>query len=177
MSNQRNKPGSSTDDSDDSGQQVNVRDMLLVIQNKVMNSSALNGGFDTLINKMDNFEKQQFQVIERVDEIHEAVYNPDEGLFARVKDAELTKTVEIQNINAELSKIKLKHEHEANNQAKESENDKDMKLTIESLKSDVKDIKQGYNLIKYFVATLTSGIVISTMKMVYDFISTHVKFM
>jgi hypothetical protein len=150
--------------------------MLLVIQNKVLGSPALNGGFDTLIHKMDNFEKRQDQVIENVKEIHEAVYNPDEGLFARIRDAEASKANEIHTLSTKITEIELRQKIDDKNHEKDSESEKELKKLVEGLKSDVADVKRGYELLKWFSITIGGGLIIGAIKAFYDYIIQHVNF-
>ena len=65
-----------------------VLDVLNKLEQKICNSPALNGGFDTLMFKVEKIEESQEKIVVQVDSIHEAVYHPDDGLFARVKDIE-----------------------------------------------------------------------------------------
>lgn len=160
----------------DSPSDDDIRNMLLIIQKKVLGSPALNGGFDTLIHKMDNLEKRQDKIIESVDEIHEAIYNPDEGLFARIRDAEESKTGEIHVLNTEIIALKLRQEIDNRDHVKEFEHDKDLMKLIESLKSDVVDMKRGYAIFKWLGITFCSGIIVATIKAFYDYIIQHVKF-
>ena len=48
------------------------------IQKKLSNSSALNGGFETLLYKIDKIEQSQGQLVNKVDKIHDAIYDPSD---------------------------------------------------------------------------------------------------
>jgi hypothetical protein len=65
-----------------------LRDSIEKIQDKLDQSKVLNGGFDTMIYKIDNMQEKQNITSEKVEKIHEALYEPDEGFFARVKTIE-----------------------------------------------------------------------------------------
>ena len=74
-----------------------VNDKVLYdIHKKILASSALNGGFDTLLYKIDKIEQGQSQVSTKVDKIHDAIYHPDEGLFARIA---ANKAAQIENVS------------------------------------------------------------------------------
>ena len=71
--------------------------MLEVMQEKIMSSRALNGGFDILDTKVDAITAAQEKFINditaaqekfssKLDEIHTALYQPDEGIYARVHE-------------------------------------------------------------------------------------------
>jgi chromosome segregation ATPase len=152
-----------------------TKEMLSIIQKKVLGSPALNGGFDTLLQKMENLEKHQDKVIEQIDEIHEAVYNPDEGLFARIKDAELERSNEIRELNSEILKIKLHQEHADIDNAKVSKDDEKLGSKVDNLSSRITEIERGYVIMKWLSATVATGTVLGFIKVMYDYIVTHVK--
>lgn len=66
----------------------NTTQLIADIQTKLFSSEALNGGFDTLMFKIDSVEKAQSVIVDKVNLIHDALYKPDNGLFARVKQTE-----------------------------------------------------------------------------------------
>jgi hypothetical protein len=156
---------------------VDIHEMLLTIQNKVLGSPALNGGFDLLFQKMDVFEKQQGEVIENVKEIREAVYNPDEGIFARIKDAEIENSSKLTAVSQEIELLKLRQQHDSKNYEKETLSENDLREKLATLETDVVDIKRAYNVLKWLMMTMTGGIVLGGIKLVYGLIQTHVKFM
>jgi len=46
----------------------------------VLNAPVLNGGFDALVSTVG-------EIKDKVDEIHDVLYEPDNGIFARVKES------------------------------------------------------------------------------------------
>ncbi len=75
----------------DSKAQEQVMGVLDKLEQKICNSPALNGGFDALMFKVEKIEESQEKIVVQVNSIHEAVYHPDDGLFARIKDIEHVK--------------------------------------------------------------------------------------
>ena len=77
---------------------------------KVNSAPVLNGGFETRIFKIDKIEESQGQIASKVDSIHDAIYNPDDGLFARINtnkgDAEKT-AITVEHRITELEKFRL----------------------------------------------------------------------
>ena len=49
---------------------------------------AFNGGFETLVSNVQNIQKTQQEMLGKLEEVHEVIYEPDDGLFARVKKVE-----------------------------------------------------------------------------------------
>lgn len=65
-----------------------------------LSSPALNGGFDTLLSKVERIEESQGMLVSKVNDVHEAIYNPDDGLFARIKSAEAEREKDIVELQA-----------------------------------------------------------------------------
>lgn len=154
-----------------------IYEMVNDVQAKVMSSPALNGGFDRLIHKMEKFEVMQDQVIVRVDQIHDAVYNPDLGLFARVKTAEASRDDDINEINSELQRIKMKQEHDTIDLKESTASEKALLMDVKNLQEDVKELKLLFRTIKWVGMTLAGAIIVTMVKFLYDFAMLHVKFM
>lgn len=84
-----------------------LQEILLGISNKLNNSRVLNGGFDRLEVMVEHIKDKQDETAEQVKKIHDGLYKPDEGLYARVKSIE-TSTKKIE----EDYKIHLKSDEE-----------------------------------------------------------------
>ncbi len=80
---------------------LEAQDRLLGRVEEKLGSPILNGGFDSLVKKVDKIESvteqmraEQAASSKKVDAIHVAIYDPDTGLYGRVKEhtAVITKT-------------------------------------------------------------------------------------
>jgi len=85
--------------------------VLINIQEK-LNSSVFNGGFETLVSTVDAMRTTQEQMHTDFSDMKEAMYEPDNGLYARVKTVEKNQDEKIQTVekhqgekNAEIEKI------------------------------------------------------------------------
>lgn len=78
----------SNHDSDGSKSQTPSEIALELIIEKLSNAPVLNGGFETLVQKVDHLAEKTEETSEKVDKISEALYEPDTGLFARLKTVE-----------------------------------------------------------------------------------------
>ena len=58
------------------------------VEQKVVNSAAMNGGFDKLANDVEHIKEAQKEVLEAVRGVKQTLYEPDSGLFSRVKELE-----------------------------------------------------------------------------------------
>jgi len=77
----------------------NDKELLEQIGRKINSSPMLNGGFDKLVISVEHIREKQQESSEKLDKITQALYDPDEGLFSRMKTLE-HKT---ENNNSEIS--------------------------------------------------------------------------
>lgn len=73
---------------------LEAQDRILVKLDERLQAPVLNGGFETLLTKVQNIEhiqeqlnKDQQSQCKKIDDIHVAIYDPDKGLYSKVKDA------------------------------------------------------------------------------------------
>lgn len=120
------------------------------IQAKVLSSAVLNGGFDNLVFKIENIEQSQSGMSDKVNMIHEALYKPDDGFFARVKQVETEA-----------------HDTQAHTE------------TVRALDVSVKDLERwkGWvnRVVKWVAIAIGGGVATLMGKLLYDFISGHIK--
>ena len=158
----------------------NNKQSLLEIQNKLHNSAALNGGFDTLMNNVKKIEEFQTTMLSKIDSIHEAIYHPDNGLFSRVKTVEVTKTDEVNNLEKEIFELKLWKENEEKIKEKEDINDAEREKLImlhdEGLKDVIEFKEKLSSIFKWVLVSAGTGFLGVVGKIVYDFISGHIQF-
>ena len=53
----------------------------------------LSGKFERMMDGIDAVKEKQFEIAEDVGKIKEAVYNPDEGIYARLRELESWKSM------------------------------------------------------------------------------------
>lgn len=69
------------------------KELLLLVEsiaNKINRAPALNGGFDRMLVMVEHIKEQQEDTSAKVDKIHDGLYEPNDGLYARVKMVENT---------------------------------------------------------------------------------------
>lgn len=71
-------------------QNKDLQKMVETIAKKINGSPALNGGFDRMLIIVEHIQEKQDETNEKISRIHDGLYEPDEGLYARVKDVENT---------------------------------------------------------------------------------------
>lgn len=157
-------------------------DLLRILQQKVETSAALNGGFDTLLFKMEKIEEGQNQMGTKVSSIHDAIYHPDDGLFARVKVIEGVKS-KVESIDAiEKDVLQLKQLQEVSNkgiekcQAESAEQTKAIKEHADHLKELV-EWKHKFGIAsRWLIVTLAGGGATIVGKLIIDFVQGHISF-
>lgn len=102
----------------------NLQMMIEGISKKINGAPALNGGFDRMMVIVEHIQEKQEETTKKIDKIYNGLYEPDEGLYARVKTVEDTSTnfsekqvkhftsdeKNLNDINASLKKLSDKDE-------------------------------------------------------------------
>ena len=58
------------------------------MENKISSAKSLNGGFDKLANDVEHIKQTQTDILDGVRGVKQNLYEPDSGLFSRVKELE-----------------------------------------------------------------------------------------
>jgi len=66
---------------------------------------VFNGGFETLVSNVQNIQKTQQEMLIKMEDVHKVIYEPDDGLFARVKKVETIHNRELEPLRRELADI------------------------------------------------------------------------
>lgn len=133
------------------------------IQKKIMSSAALNGGFDTLLYKIDKIEQSQGQLVTKVDKIHDAIYDPQEGIFSKLNEYKLENTNKINDINQTITEFKIWKDYKSKEELKEEEDTDTSKKKIDNLErsvdSLVKSKQTTWSILKWLGVALGGGII------------------
>lgn len=71
------------------------------IAKKIHGAPALNGGFDRMLVIVEHIREKQDDTTEKINKIHDDLYEPDDGLYARVKM--------VENVTADFAKRQTEH--------------------------------------------------------------------
>jgi len=66
-----------------------VLDKVEKMENKISNAQSMNGGFDKLLIEVAHIKDTQVTILEGVRGVKQNLYEPDSGLFSRVKELEM----------------------------------------------------------------------------------------
>jgi hypothetical protein len=125
------------------------------VENKISNAKSMNGGFDKLMTEVEHIKETQSDILDGVRGVKQNLYEPDSGLFSRVKELE-TESQRRQEFIIE-SKPALEFSKELVVWKKKA--DKDLedfeKMQIEFAK--LQDWKSGAQRVIWLVATAAGG--------------------
>ena len=161
--------------------EVNRR-QLIEMQNKILSAPAMNGGFSTLMYKIDKIEQSQEQLVEKVDEIRIVLYDPDHGLYARIKNVENSSidSERISLMEEEIRDMKSWKENEKKFFDKSENNEAQIEKKIEEHNEIIKEIQRWYQkqaaLSKWLGVTIGTSVLGLLIKFAYDYLINHVKF-
>jgi len=154
---------------------------ILEMQDRILSAPAMNGGFTTLLYKVENIENSQSQLVEKVDQIHGVLYEPDTGLYARIKNVEKDCLPEgaLDDIEKDIQEIKIWKNSEEKLSAKEeahvSENDKILN-NHEMIIKDLQETIEKYNTAgKWLLVSVGGGLLSMLGKLIYDLIAGHIQ--
>ena len=131
------------------------------IEDKVTSAKSLNGGFDKLLIEVEHIKETQTAVLEGVRGVKQNLYEPDSGLFSRVKELETESARRMEYIQE--SKPALEFSKELQVWKKQADKDLEQfeKLQIEFEK--LKDWKEGAQKVIWLVATAAGGMWVKTL--------------
>jgi hypothetical protein len=133
------------------------------IQKKITSSAALNGGFDTLLYKIDKIEQSQGQLVTKVDKIHEAIYDPQEGIFSKLSEYKLENTNKINDINQSITEFKVWQDYRNKEELKEEEDTDTSKKKIDRLERSVDNLVKSkqvaWSVLKWLGVAIGGGVI------------------
>ena len=126
------------------------------VENKISNAKSMNGGFDKVLIEVEHIKEAQGDILEGVRGVKKNLYEPDSGLFSRVKEleteSERRKEFIIESKPAlEFSKELAVWKRQADKDLADFE-----KLQIEFAK--LQDWKDGAQKVIWLIATAAGGI-------------------
>lgn len=131
-----------------------------------LDGAAFNGGFETLAQNVENIEGTQREILSKMEEMHKVIYEPDDGLFARVKKVEAIHDKELAPLRKELSDIHM---------WKDKLTAKDGVLTQAATDAaTVKELTEWKKKILAFILAAAGSTLLMVIKTAWDFIKDHV---
>ena len=138
------------------------------IHRKIIGSPALNGGFDTLLYKIDKIEQSQGQLVTKVDKIHEAIYDPNEGIFAKLSDQKLSNTQQFSDVQQDIASIKqwkdFKEKSDTESSTEVDENSNKIVALERTVDSLSKSKDHAWSLLKWLGVAIGGSIITLVFK-------------
>jgi len=125
------------------------------VENKVVNSAAMNGGFDKLMNEVEHIKTAQVEVLDAVKGVKKSLYEPDSGLYSRVKQLEVESDRRQEFINESKPALEFSKELQVWKKHADKELEQFEKMQIEFAK--LQDWKQGAQRVIWLIATAAGG--------------------
>lgn len=85
----------------DSEKQKELNSLLQILHQK-LSSPVFDGGFDYLLQKISNIEKSHDTVLQKMEDLSNILYEPDRGVFSRIKDVEKVQAESGNNVSRKL---------------------------------------------------------------------------
>jgi hypothetical protein len=133
------------------------------IHKKISSSAALNGGFDTLLFKIDKIEQSQGQLVSKVDKIHEAIYDPKEGIVSQLADHKLESTVRLNEIKTDIAALDSWKKNHEKDDIKDEKVVTEASSKVANLEKSVETLVRHKNnaagILKWFAVAIGGGII------------------
>lgn len=75
---------------------------VLINIHEKLNNPVFNGGFEALMSKVDGIQASQAKMEEHIEKVNLALYEPDEGLFSRIKNVEKEQNEKFKSAQLEM---------------------------------------------------------------------------
>jgi hypothetical protein len=135
------------------------------IHNK-LDGVVFNGGFETLVTNVQNIQKTQEEMLLKMEDVHKVIYEPDDGLFARVKRVETSHDRELEPLRRELTDMVA---------WKSSMTGKEGHIALaEQAHKDVQELNAWKKRIIALVVTAAGSTLLMGLKTLYEVLKDHV---
>jgi len=159
----------------------NNRQQILEMQNKILAAPAMNGGFSTLMYKIEKIEQSQGQLVEKVDEIRDVLYDPDSGIYARIKNVEnsIIDVDRFSTLETEISSIRNWKISEEKSAEKENSQEEKIEKMLAEHDVSLKELQRWYQkqaaITRWLAITIGAGLLGAIGKFLNALILEHVK--
>lgn len=157
-----------------------VVSMLISLHERINSAPALNGGFDKMMATVEVLVVNQDEMKKKVDNIHSAVYDPENGLFTRVKDIEHVKD-KAQHVDKMKFDIEVIQKRDDDQKAEMTSLVQDSTATqkkVDQIEREVTSLvkftSRVQSALKWFVFTAGGALLTLLGKLLYDALSGHV---
>jgi len=157
------------------------RKQMLEMQNRILSAPAMNGGFSTLMYKIEKIEKSQEQIVDKVDEIRDVLYDPDSGIYARIKiiENETIDNEKFDKLEEEVVAIKTWKNSKEKSEEKEEQQDIDFQKVLSEHAEVIKELQSWYQkqaaATKWLAVTVGTALIGGIGKIIHIFLTNHIQ--
>lgn len=128
-----------------------------------------------ILHKMDRIEEGQGETIKKLDALHTAIYEPDEGLFARIKANATVAERRAIDIEQRCQALDNRFAQAEKNTVKDDEKLKKLDDSSTKVEDLVKWKTTINTALKWLVAAMITGSGGLLAKLLYDWVLGHVR--
>ena len=132
-----------------------VLDKVEKMEAKISNAKSMNGGFDKLMIEVEHIKDTQSDILDGVRGVKQNLYEPDSGLFSRVKELETESQRRLEYVKESKPALEFAKELQVWKKKADKDLDEFEKLQIEFAK--LQDWKVGMQRVMWLVATAAGG--------------------
>ena len=132
-----------------------VLDKVEKMETKISNAKSMNGGFDKLMIEVEHIKDTQSDILDGVRGVKQNLYEPDSGLFSRVKELESESKIRAAYVKETKPALDFAKELVVWKKHADKELEQFEKMQIEFAK--LQDWKQGAQRVIWLVATAAGG--------------------
>ena len=132
-----------------------VLDKVEKMETKISNAQSMNGGFDKLLNEVEHIKQTQTDILDGVRGVKQNLYEPDSGLFSRVKELETESARRMEFIQESKPALEFSKELAVWKKQADKDLEEFEKLQVEFEK--LKEWKHGMQRVIWLLATAAGG--------------------
>jgi len=122
---------------------------------KISSAPSMNGGFDKMMAEVSHIKETQADILDGIRGVKRSLYEPDSGLFSRVKELEMESARRMDYI-IETKPIVGQHQ-ELLHWKKDAQKDLDEVESLRLEMAKLQDWKDGISKVIWLVATAAAG--------------------
>tara|TARA_R100000995_G_C3471574_1_gene118602 strand:+ start:106 stop:564 length:459 start_codon:yes stop_codon:yes gene_type:complete len=125
------------------------------VENKISNAQSMNGGFDKLMLEVEHIKETQNDILDGVRGVKQNLYEPDSGLFSRVKELESESQRRFEFVKESKPALDFAKELQVWKKKADKDLEQFEKMQIEF--AQLKDWKVNIQRVMWLIATAAGG--------------------
>jgi chromosome segregation ATPase len=143
------------------------------IQKKINESVSLNGRVDTLIFKVEKIEEEQGKISKTVGSIHNAIYDPDNGIFSRISSVKASQAEEKAELEKQFLELNSVVSQTEKSLVQNKTDDKEFQKKVETQQKSLENLEKWkgniHSVGKWTIAAAAGGVMTILFKMISEY--------